>query len=94
MVWSGVKAKNLKLIDKIGGLYAAINEAKKISGIKDGEDIGISIYPRKPTIMSLLMSYLGGGSGMITSPMDITKKISVYNKFFPAFVMPYAIEIK
>jgi len=56
--------------------------------------MGISIYPKKPTIMSLVMSYLGGGSGMIMSPMDITKKISVYNKFFPAFVMPYKVEIK
>ncbi len=92
-VWSGVNAKKLKLIDKIGGIYAAIKEAKKLSGFKDAE-MGISIYPKKPTIMSLVMSYLGGGSGMIMSPMDITKKISVYNKFFPAFVMPYKVEIK
>ncbi len=59
-------AKKLNLIDKIGGLYAAINEAKKLSGIK--EDMGLSIYPKKPTLTSLIMSYLGGGSGMITSP--------------------------
>ncbi len=93
-VWSGLNAKRLKLIDKIGGLYAAINEAKKLSGIKDTEEIGISIYPKRPTLMSLIMSYLGGGTSMITSPMDITKKLSVYNKFFPAFVMPYTVDIK
>ncbi len=93
-VWSGTRALKLKLIDKIGGLYAAIKEAKKLAGIKDNENIGVSIYPKKPTLMSLITSYIGGSRSMILSPSDITKKILIYNKFFPALVMPYAVEIK
>ena len=92
-VWSGTRAKQLKLVDKIGGLYAAINEAVKLAGIKENEGFGMSIYPKKPTIWNLIMSYLSGESGMIMSPADIVKKLGVYDQFFPAFVMPYTVEI-
>ncbi len=92
-VWSGTRAKQLKLVDKIGGLYAAINEAVKLAGIKENEGFGMSIYPKKPTIWNLIMSYLSGESGMIMSPADIVKKLGVYHQFFPAFVMPYTVEI-
>jgi len=94
-VWTGVRAIKLKLIDKIGGLYDAVNEAKKLAGINENEDCGVSIYPKKPTLMGLIMSYLGGGGqSFILSPKEITRQLSVYNKFFPALVMPYSFEIK
>ncbi|MEN3044784.1 MAG: signal peptide peptidase SppA [Candidatus Hydrothermales bacterium] len=43
-IWSGFDAKNLKIIDDIGGILEAIEIAKKLSGIK--KDFNVVIYPK------------------------------------------------
>jgi len=46
-VWSGLEGKEIKLVDKIGGLDDAIKEAVKKAGLKDSE-YKISEYPEAP----------------------------------------------
>ena len=44
-IWSGIAAKNLNLIDEIGGLREAILRAAELAGIEEGEAFTIKMYP-------------------------------------------------
>ncbi len=43
-IWSGARAKDLGLVDQVGGLLAAIETAKELAGLKNKE-VAIDIYP-------------------------------------------------
>ena len=64
-VWSGTRAKELKLVDQYGDLQAAIREAGRRAGLK-GEPRVRTMSPPKPFLVELL-SGLEGGS---TVPQD------------------------
>lgn len=51
-VWTGAQAVNLKLVDKLGGLDAAVAEAARRAKIKDYE---VAAYPAAPSWMDGLM---------------------------------------
>ena len=55
-VWTGTQAKELGLIDEIGGLSRAIELAKEMAGIPPEEDVKLDIYPKK---ISLFQSFFG-----------------------------------
>ncbi|HVK86323.1 MAG TPA: S49 family peptidase, partial [Kofleriaceae bacterium] len=57
-VWTGTKAKELGLVDEIGGLDAAIAEARKLA--KLDESAGLEMYPPAPTLRDLLKSFESG----------------------------------
>ena len=46
-VWSGIDGKEINLVDKLGGLYDAINEAVDKAGLK-GCEYNIAEYPEAP----------------------------------------------
>lgn len=46
-VWTGTRAKKLGLVDRIGGLWEAIQRAKTLSAIAQGADIEIVSWPNK-----------------------------------------------
>jgi protease-4 len=54
-IWSGEDAKNLGLVDELGGFETALNLAKKAAGISEGEDVKIVEYPRPKTLLQSLM---------------------------------------
>jgi len=56
-VWTGAKAKALGLVDEIGGLDAALAEAKRLGGVDAAADL--ELYPPTPTLRDLLHG-LGG----------------------------------
>lgn len=60
-VWTGAKAKELGLVDELGGLDAAIAEAKRLGGVDAASDL--EVYPPAPTLRDLLQGF-GGLSGM------------------------------
>ena len=57
-IWSGQDAKNLGLVDELGGYDTALNLAKKAANIADGEDVKVVEYPKPKT---LLQSWLQRG---------------------------------
>lgn len=57
-VWSGVRAKQLGLVDELGGLKEAIQEAAKLA--KLGEDWRLEEYPRVRTLEERLLESLTG----------------------------------
>ncbi|MFT3693380.1 MAG: signal peptide peptidase SppA [Kofleriaceae bacterium] len=58
-VWTGAKAKELGLVDEIGGLDAALAEARKLGKVDAATDL--EIYPPAPTLRDVLHGFGGGG---------------------------------
>lgn len=54
-VWTGVDAKERGLVDEIGGLDAALAEARSLSGV--GQEVELEVYPGEPTIRDLITSF-------------------------------------
>ncbi len=54
-IWSGQDAKNLGLVDELGGYDTALNLAKKAAGIGEGEDVKIVEFPRPKTLLQSLL---------------------------------------
>ena len=60
-VWLGEDARDRRLIDGLGGLEEAVAEARRLSGIPEGERIRLAEYrrPRPPFLQRLLASAAG-----------------------------------
>jgi len=96
-VWSGSAAKELKLVDKLGGLNDAIDEAKKLAGIPEFEKVGLRIYPEKRSLVDYIFE-LAGSRAQAMDPLktleNIEAQLDIYKKSFPALLTPYKLEIK
>lgn len=51
-VWTGSQAKELGLVDEIGGLSKAIELAKKLAGIPLDEEVKLVVWPKKISFLS------------------------------------------
>lgn len=49
-VWTGIQAKEIGLVDELGGIMTAIDAAKKLAEIDVDEDVKIKIFPRQKSI--------------------------------------------
>jgi len=92
-VWTARSAIELKLVDKVGGIDAAIKEAKKLAGIPETEAVGMRVYPRKKTMLDVIYEFIGANANEPNPVLTIEAKINMYKKFFPALLMPYKITI-
>jgi protease IV len=63
-VWTGSKAKELGLVDEIGGLDAALAEARKLA--KVDADVALEIYPPMPTLHDVI-----AGFAQVRAPLGI-----------------------
>lgn len=57
-VWSGKDALDRKLIDKIGGLYEALDQARALAGLESDARYQVEVLPQPP---SLFQSFFGRG---------------------------------
>jgi len=46
-VWTGAQAQKLGLVDKLGGFYTAVNEAKRLARISDTTKVKLVNYPNQ-----------------------------------------------
>ena len=53
-IWTGLQAKELGLVDELGGLTIAINLAKQAAGIPKTEDARLVVWPKKRTLWQTL----------------------------------------
>ena len=60
-IWTGRQAKDLKLVDELGGLTMALGIAKKEAGIDADEDVRLDVWPRKRTFWQSLVGRPGLG---------------------------------
>jgi protease-4 len=54
-IWSGQDAKNLGLVDELGGYQTALRLAKKAVGVSDGEEVKIVVFPQPKSFIERLM---------------------------------------
>ncbi len=58
-VWTGRQAKNLGLVDELGGLDKAVAIAKQRAKIPAGEHVELVVYPPKRNLYDLLTAFSG-----------------------------------
>jgi protease IV len=61
-IWSGQDAKNLGLVDELGGYDTALKLAKKAAGIPESEEVRIAVYPSPKTWLETLLHRSGPDS--------------------------------
>lgn len=93
-VWAGSSALQLKLVDQLGGLDDAINEAKKLAKITPTEKIGFNVYPRKQSMFDMIMDLVGSRTETINPVASVEASLEMYRRFFPALMMPYRLTLQ
>jgi protease-4 len=68
-VWTGTRAKELGLVDAIGGLDAALAEARTLG--KVDASVGLEVYPPSPTLRDVLSSF-----GGVQAPLGLRSSAS------------------
>jgi len=68
-VWMGLQAKELSLVDHLGGLMTAIETAKQIAGLP--ADCPVNNYPHQKTVMELIEKWFKGDMPASISIQDI-----------------------
>ena len=58
-IWSGQEAKNLGLVDELGGYDTALKLAKKAAGVPESDDVKIVVYPRPKTFYQSVIERRG-----------------------------------
>ena len=58
-IWSGQDAKNLGLVDELGGYDTALKLAKKAAGIPESDEVKVVVYPRPKTLFEALVQRRG-----------------------------------
>ncbi len=66
-VWLGEQAKNVKLVDELGGIETALALAQYAAQIKDDEKVRIEFYPKEKTLQEKLQQLVSGGRGLVVS---------------------------
>jgi protease-4 len=66
-VWTGAQAKELGLVDELGGLEDAIKIAARSAGIKEGSYV-LRILPHQKEFFEVLFDRLGTGAASLFSP--------------------------
>lgn len=55
-IWSGVRAKELGLVDELGGVETAVRLAKEASGVDADSDVQLVVFPPAKSLLSQLLS--------------------------------------
>jgi len=98
-VWTGRKAKDLGLVDVLGGLDRAVAIAKERAKIPAGEQVELVVYPPKRSLYDLLMSTLSGadslaGAAALLGPQErravgaLTAPLRLFRRGEPLALMP------
>lgn len=59
-VWLGARAKQVGLVDDTGGLDRAIQETKKVLGLRQDDKVSLIAYPKEVGLFDFLQKALGG----------------------------------
>ena len=66
-VWTGRQAKQIGLVDELGGLERAIADAKQRAKIPVDSEVELSIYPPRKSFYEIVTEQLGGGSDQLAA---------------------------
>ncbi|MGH9347433.1 MAG: signal peptide peptidase SppA [Vicinamibacterales bacterium] len=97
-VWTGRQARELGLVDELGGLDAAVAAAKQRARIPADEDVELVIYPPRRSFYEALASQFGSGGagawpallGGTPAMAALTAPIRMFRRGEPMALMPFA----
>ena len=100
-VWTGQQAKEVGLVDELGGLDTAIKIAKQRAMIAEDEDVEVVVYPPRRSFYEALTEQFGGTPGasllqLLASRQDatalaaLTAPMRLFRRGEPLALMPYA----
>lgn len=72
-IWTGIDARDVKLVDEIGGIYEALLKARELAEVPEDQEIALRIYPRKKTLMEWVRD---PDSGFITGIVKSVRMLS------------------
>jgi protease-4 len=90
-VWTGKQAREIKLVDELGGLDRALEMAKTLAGIPAQEDVRLVVWPKRTSIFNLVFGRteakvrLPGSAGID----KIIPTLRVLEKENPWALMPF-----
>ena len=94
-VWSGKRAKEQKLVDEIGGIFEAIQQARKLAGIPDSKKVRVVHYYRHRRIWERLLpdfhSPIMAGVISVLEAMGMLEELSRQGILL---LMPFDIRIR
>jgi protease-4 len=100
-VWTGRQAKDIGLVDELGGLDVAIAAAKQRARIPADEDVELLMYPPRRSFYEALAEQLGGassggalrallGDGDARAVAALTTPMRLFRRGEPLALMPFA----
>ena len=64
-VWTGAQALELGLVDRLGGLNEAVEEAKKLAGLDEGDLVQIQSYAPTPNPFMFFQNFFGSSAEVL-----------------------------
>jgi protease-4 len=61
-VWTGVQAKALGLVDRLGGFYEAVSEAKRLAGLPADQGVRLKLFPGRASPFEAFQHAIGIGA--------------------------------
>ena len=90
-IYTGVQAREIGLVDELGGLPEAMDQMKQVLGLEEDEDIELVLYPRPKSLFEALA---GGDFFGIRQPDSLTQWLQEQVPFLsdpaPWLLMPEA----
>jgi protease IV len=99
-VWTGAQAAQNGLIDRIGGIYDAINSAKKMVGFPINSYVKLKIYPREKSYLDRILSEgLDARSQFLEELLPPALRSYLQGFFYfqdyeALFILPFFLEIR
>lgn len=81
-VWTGKQAKELGLVDELGGLETALSIAKEQAGFSETDEVNLIVLPKqKPFFEQLLEEMIQDTEGSMQLPLQLTANHPVLSMF-------------
>lgn len=99
-VWSGRQARELGLVDALGGLDAAVALAKSRAKIAEGTIVDLRVYPQRRGFLEVLSNPLGGEateqwrSSPLMKASAVLEQMTRYRPGEPLLLMPRTFTVK
>jgi protease IV len=97
-VWMGSQARELGLVDELGGLNRALAVAKSRAGIAENAEVDLVVYPQPKSFFELVQSPFGTGAGglmeMLLGVKDaravraLSAPLEIFRRGEPLAIMP------
>ena len=91
-VWTGVQAKEIGLVDEVGGLTRAIAMARAMSGVPAGAKVQLVYYPREKTFLETMLwgEEKPSGAKILTHLRGLAARLSATMELR----MPFDVDIR